>query len=47
MSDLSDHSNTWQLYIVVGAGGEGAEVDGDGDYDCRLTVVTLELYRGG
>lgn len=46
MSDLSDHSNTWQVYIVMG-GARGAEVDGDGDYDCRLTVVTLELYRGG
>lgn len=44
MSDLSDHSNTWQLYIVVEGGGRGG---GDGDYDCRLTVVTLELYRGG
>lgn len=22
-------------------------MDGDGDYDCRLTVLTLELYRGG
>lgn len=22
-------------------------MDSDGDYDCRLTVLTLELYRGG
>lgn len=36
---LSDRSAAWQWWW--------AEVDGDGDYDCRLTVLTLELCRGG
>lgn len=44
---LSDHSDAWQRRRRRCGGGGGAEVDGDGDYDCRLTVLTLELYRGG